>query len=56
MPAAIPLSNPDIGPREIDAVVDVLHSGTLSIGPQVVEFERQVSRIANRRHAIAVSS
>ena len=35
----IPLSRPDITQREIDAVVDVLHTDTLSIGPKVVEFE-----------------
>jgi perosamine synthetase len=56
MPAPIPLSQPDITQREIDAVVDVLHTPTLSIGPRVEEFEEKISRIVNRRHAIAVSS
>ncbi len=52
----IPLSQPDITQREIDAVVDVMQSNTLSIGPRIVEFENKVAHIANRRHAIGVSS
>jgi len=54
--AHIPLSSPDITQREIDAVVDVMQSGTLSIGPRVVEFENKVAAVANRRHGVAVSS
>jgi perosamine synthetase len=56
MPETIPLSSPDITQREIDAVIDVLHTPTLSIGPKVEEFERHCARVAGRRHAIAVSS
>jgi perosamine synthetase len=55
-PATIPLSQPDITQREIDAVVDVLHTNTLSIGPRLEEFERRVKRLTKRRHAIGVSS
>src|SRR3982751_1404843 len=56
MPVPIPLSRPDITQREIDAVVDVLHTDTLSIGPKAVEFERLCANLAGRRHGIAVSS
>lgn len=56
MSAPIPLSKPDITRREIDAVLDVLYSDTLSIGPKVVEFENRCARLVSRRHAIAVSS
>src|SRR5204863_8910901 len=56
MPVPIPLSKPDITRREIDAVVDVMHTDTLSIGPKVVEFERLCADLAGRRHGIAVSS
>jgi perosamine synthetase len=56
MPAPIPLSSPDITQREIDAVVEVLHSPTLSIGPKVEEFEPLCARVAARRHGVAVSS
>src|SRR3954462_2110761 len=52
----IPLSRPDITQREIDAVVDVLHTDTLSIGPKAVEFEKLCAKLAGRRHCIAVSS
>src|SRR5215218_3769433 len=56
MHTPIPLSRPDITQREIDAVVDVLHTDTLSIGPRVVEFEKLCANLTGRRHAIAVSS
>jgi perosamine synthetase len=56
MPDVIPLSSPDITQREVDAVVNVLHTPTLSIGPKLDEFERHCSRISGRRHAVGVSS
>lgn len=52
----IPLSSPDITQSEIDAVVRVLSTPTLSIGPQIEEFEQKCARIAGRRHGIGVSS
>src|SRR4051794_33716018 len=56
MPAPIPLSQPDITQREIDAVVDVMMTNTLSIGPRVIEFEHKVAKLTGRRHAIAVAN
>jgi perosamine synthetase len=56
MAAAIPLSHPDITQREIDAVVEVLQTPTLSIGPKVVEFEKKVAAVTGRRHGVAVCS
>src|SRR5437764_7897999 len=56
MPMAIPLSQPDITQREIDAVLDVLHTPTLSIGPRLETFEAACAKIAGRRHAVGVSS
>jgi perosamine synthetase len=56
MSTSIPLSRPDITQREIDAVVDVLHTDTLSIGLKAVEFEKQCAKLVGRRHGIAVSS
>jgi perosamine synthetase len=56
MSSTIPLSQPDITEREIDAVVDVLHTSTLSIGPKIEEFERLCAKTAGRRHGIGVSS
>ena len=56
MEKEIPLSAPDITQREIDAVVDVLKTPVLSIGPQIEEFERRCAQVARRRQAVAVSS
>jgi len=56
MPTQIPLSSPDISQREIDAVVEVMHTPTLSIGPRIEEFEASIAKLTNRRHAIGVSS
>src|SRR5271170_1318602 len=52
----IPLSRPDITQREIDAVLEVLHGSTLSIGPRLDEFERACAKLCNRKHGIGVSS
>ncbi len=56
MSSVIPLSQPDITEREIEAVVDVLRSGRLSMGPRQARFEEMVAERAGRRHAVAVSS
>ena len=52
----IPLSGPDIGPREIELVNQVLEGRYLSIGPMVSQFEKGVATFCGRKHAIAVSS
>lgn len=52
----IPLSRPDLTEREIQAVVEVLRSDRLSIGPRQARFEEMVAERAGRRHGIAVSS
>ncbi|MEM7806746.1 MAG: DegT/DnrJ/EryC1/StrS family aminotransferase [Planctomycetota bacterium] len=56
IPNLVPLSNPDITQAEIDAVVQVMNSGTLSIGPKVEELEEKCAAIAGRKFGIAVSS
>jgi len=53
---AIPLSKPDITQAEIDAVVEVMKSNTLSIGPRLEEFEERAAVIAGRTYGIGVSS
>lgn len=52
----IALSGPDITDREIDAVVRVLRSGRLSIGPMQEAFEALVSEAAGCDHGVAVNS
>jgi perosamine synthetase len=52
----IPLSAPDISESEIDAVVAVLRSSRLSLGPKLPEFEQAIARYIGVPHAAAVSS
>jgi perosamine synthetase len=56
----IPLARPVLGPEEERAVIEVLRSGQLSLGPRVGEFERRFAeRLASPGrglHASAVSS
>ncbi|MDO9067350.1 MAG: DegT/DnrJ/EryC1/StrS family aminotransferase [Deltaproteobacteria bacterium] len=52
----IKLASPDITRREIDAVVRVLKSGTLSLGPEILKFEKAFAGYIGRKHALAVSS
>lgn len=52
----IALSGPDITDLEIDAVVRVLRSGRLSIGPMQEAFEAHVSEAAGCDHGVAVNS
>lgn len=52
----IQLAKPDITQAEIDAVVDVMRSGWLSIGPKIEEFEKKIAAYVGVKHAIAVNS
>ena len=52
----IPLARPVIGEREEQAVLDVLRSGQLSLGPRLPAFEETFARRVGARHACAVSS
>ena len=53
---AIPLSGPDITQAEIDAVVAVMRSDRLSLGPRVEAFEAAVADRAGRKYGVAVNS
>ena len=52
----IPLARPVLGEREEQAVLEVLRSGHLSLGPRVGEFERRFAARVGAPHASAVSS
>jgi perosamine synthetase len=52
----IPLSAPDITETEIAAVVDVLRTPQLSLGPQLEAFERATADYVGSSHAVAVNS
>ncbi|MDB4285821.1 DegT/DnrJ/EryC1/StrS family aminotransferase [bacterium] len=52
----VPLSSPLIGEEEIEAVVDVLRSSQLSLGPQTEAFEKAFAKTMGSKYAIAVNS
>jgi dTDP-4-amino-4,6-dideoxygalactose transaminase len=52
----IPLSDLDYGPEEEEAVLGVVRSKWLSMGPQVQAFEREFARHVGVEHAFAVAN
>lgn len=52
----IPMSSPDLTDREREAVLAVLQTPRLSMGPQIEAFEAAVAARVGARHAIGVSS
>jgi len=54
--STIPLARPVLGAEEERAVIEVLRSGHLSLGPRVTEFERLFAKRLGVENASAVSS
>ena len=52
----VPLSAPAITEEDIAAVMEVMHTPTLSIGPRVRAFEEAVAAYTGVGHAVAVNS
>lgn len=52
----IPLARPDITDREIEAIVSVLRTPHLSLGPKLGEFETKLAEYAGVKYAVAVNS
>ncbi len=52
----IPISKPEIGREEIEAVKSVLESGMLAQGEEVEEFEAKFASFIGVKHAIATNS
>lgn len=56
----ITINLPDIGNKEIEAVIEVMKSGMLTsglgAGPKVKEFEENYAKFAGVKHAIAVNT
>ena len=52
----IPMSSPDITQAEIDAVLGVLGTAHLSIGPQITRFEEAFAQYVGARYAVGVNS
>jgi perosamine synthetase len=53
----IPLARPELGPREEELLLEVVRSGSLSLGPKLEQFEHDFSDwIGGGGYAVAVSS
>src|SRR3954447_3565177 len=52
----IPLFDLRLDPEDIEAVMEVLRSGWLTMGPKTAEFEQAFAAHLNTKHAVAVSS
>jgi perosamine synthetase len=52
----IPLSRPDIGEAEEQAVLEVLRSGILAMGPRTLAFEEAWAEYCGVRHAILMAN
>ena len=51
-----PLASPTFDEEEVNAVVDVLHSGYTTMGEKVEEFEEAFARYVDAPHAVMVNS
>lgn len=56
MSEEIPMSGLELDESDMAAVLEVLRSGRLALGPRAVEFEQAMAAYVGVRHAIAVSS
>ena len=52
----IPLAAPDITEADVEAVVSVLRTTQLSLGPKMEEFEESIARFVGVPHGVAFSS
>ena len=52
----VPLSRPDINNNDIKAVVEVLKTPNISLGPKIPEFEEKIAKYVGRKHAVLVNS
>lgn len=53
---SIPMSSPDVGEAERQAVLSVINTPHLSMGPFLTAFEESFCRFTGCRHAVAVNS
>ena len=52
----VPMASAELNASDIQAVVQVLRSGRLALGPQTLEFERLIANYVGTQHAVAVNS
>jgi perosamine synthetase len=50
------LSRPDINEKDIQAVVEVLRTPNLALGPKLDEFEKKIAAYSGRKYAVSVNS
>jgi perosamine synthetase len=53
---SVPLSQPSITEADVEAVLSVLRTSTLSIGPKTAAFEQAVADLVGTTHGVAVNS
>lgn len=56
MKESIPMSSADLTEADVEAVVEVVRSGRLALGPKTAEFERLMAEYCGVKHAVAASS
>ena len=56
MDEPIPLARPDLGPSEEELLLEVVRSGSLSLGPKLEQFEHDFGEWLGGGYAVAVSS
>lgn len=54
--AKIPLSQPDLVERDREAVLEVLRTPRLSLGPKLLEFEQRMADYVGCKYGVAVNS
>lgn len=52
----IPMSSVEMDDSDMQAVLEVLSTGRLSLGPKIEEFERRIAEYVGVKYAVAVSS
>jgi perosamine synthetase len=52
----IPLARPELGPREEELLLEVVRSGSLSLGPKLEQFEHDFGAWLGGGYAVALSS
>ena len=52
----IPLARPDIVESDVKAVLEVLRSSTLALGPKLDAFEKNIAEYVGVRYAVATNS
>ncbi|HEV2526998.1 MAG TPA: DegT/DnrJ/EryC1/StrS family aminotransferase [Thermomicrobiales bacterium] len=55
-PYDVPMSAPSLDQSDIDAVMEVMRTSTLSMGPQIAAFEREMAGYIGVRHGVGVNS